>query len=201
MALFLLVLFTLAFAVLHSILARLAVKSRIRRAMSARAYEAFYRIIYNIISVLTFAPIFVVLALNPGPDVWNLTGIWAVLVRIVQVVGLVGLVASLLQIDGWRFLGTKQVLAYLNDELLPLPDEPLTTNGVYGLVRHPLYFFSILVLWFTPSMSASWLVFVIMATGYFIVGSLFEERTMVDLFGEPYRAYQQRIPWMIPFVK
>ncbi|MEM6281410.1 MAG: isoprenylcysteine carboxylmethyltransferase family protein [Chloroflexota bacterium] len=195
------VLFTVNFAVLHSILARLAVKSHIRRAMGDRAYEAFYRLGYNALSVITFAPIFVVLTLYPGPDVWNLTGVWVVVVRVVQLIGMVGLVASLVQIDGGRFLGTKQVMAHLNGDPLPLPDEPLTTSGVYGLVRHPLYFFSILVLWFTPSMSASWLVFVVLATVYFLVGSLFEERTMLELFGEPYREYQQRVPWMLPFVK
>ena len=44
-------------------------------------------------------------------------------------------------------------------------------DGVYGLVRHPLYFFSLLVLWFTPQMTLHWLVFVILATVYFLVGS------------------------------
>ncbi len=201
MTLILLLVFTLVFAVSHSILARLSVKSRIRTRMGDRAYEGLYRITYNVLAVVTFMPIFVVLGLQPGNDVWNLQGFWAVVFRVLQLIGLVGLTTSVLQVDTGRFAGTRQLRAYLSGEPLPLPDEPLRTDGLYGFVRHPLYLFSLLVLWFTPSMTLNWLVFVIAATVYFVVGSLFEERTMVDLFGEPYVQYQRDVPWLIPFLK
>lgn len=201
MTLILLLVFTFVFAVSHSILARLSVKSRIRTRMGDRAYEGLYRITYNVLAVVTFIPIFVVLGLQPGNDVWNLQGFWAVVFRVLQLIGLVGLTTSVLQVDTGRFAGTRQLRAYLSGEPLPLPDEPLRTDGLYGFVRHPLYLFSLLVLWFTPSMTLNWLVFVIAATVYFVVGSLFEERTMVDLFGEPYVQYQRDVPWLIPFLK
>lgn len=189
------------FAVLHSILARQSIKSRVRAAIGERAYEGLYRIGYNIFASISFAPVLVILFLSPGPVVWNLNGIMAVLFRLLQLTGLIGLTVSLLQIDGWRFLGVKQLLAYLNGDPLPLPPEPLKTGGVYALVRHPLYLFSLLVLWFTPSMQLNWLVFVAAATVYFVVGSLFEERTMHQIFGDTYETYRQQTPWMIPFVK
>jgi len=201
MVIFWVVILTVFFAVLHSILARLAIKSRVRAVVGNRRYEAFYRIVYNVLSVITFAPIFGVLYLYPGADVWSMSGAIAIVFRILQLIGLLGLGASLLQIDGGRFLGTKQVQAYLNDAPLPLPDEPLQTGGVYAIVRHPLYLFSLMVLWFTPSMSTSWFAFVVLSTIYFAVGSIFEERTMIEIFGEPYKAYQQDVPWLIPFVK
>ncbi len=201
MIIFWLIVLTVIFAALHSILARLAIKSRIRSAIGERRYEGLYRIAYNILAVVTFAPVLVVLWLEPGAAVWDVGGVAAVVFRVLQLVGVVGLSVSLLQIEGGRFLGTAQLSAYLQGEPLPLPDEPLKTDGVYGLVRHPLYFFSLLVLWFTPQMQLNWLVFVILATVYFLVGSRLEERTMQELFGQAYREYQQRVPWMIPFVK
>lgn len=201
MTLILVIVLTMIFAVLHSILARLAVKSRIRHLIGDRAYEGLYRIVYNAFSVITFTPIFVVLILQPGADVWNISGVLAGVFRVLQLIGLVGLVISLMQIESGRFLGTSQLRAYLNNAPLPLPDEPLRTDGLYGFVRHPLYLFSLMILWFTPSMSANWLVFVVAATLYFAIGSILEERTMLKLFGETYATYQQQVPWIIPFVK
>lgn len=201
MSIILLLLFTVLFAVLHSILARLTVKARVRAAIGERAYEGFYRIGYNIFAVICFAPVMVLLFLEPGPVVWDVSSVGVIVFRALQLTGLIGLTVSVLQIDGWRFVGLKQVRAYFNGDPLPLPPEPLKTNGVYALVRHPLYLFSLLVLWFTPSMQLNWLVFVILATVYFLVGSRFEERTMRKVFGEPYETYRRRTPWMLPFLK
>jgi len=189
------------FGILHSILARLSVKTWLRARVGERAFEGFYRLGYNALSVITFLPVVAVLFLVPGPTVWQVSGIGAWVLRLLQLVGLVGLTVSILQIDGWRFLGVSQLVAYFEGKPLPLPDEPLITSGVYGLVRHPLYLFSLMVLWFTPSMQLAGLAFAVTATVYFVVGSLFEERTMAALFGQPYLDYQQRVPWLFPFVK
>jgi methanethiol S-methyltransferase len=142
-----------------------------------------------------------VLFLMPGEPVWDLSGWWVLVFRLVQAAGLTGLIVSTLQIEGGRFIGTTQAIAYFKGDPLPLPPEPLKLDGVYGFVRHPLYLFSLMVLWFTPTMRMTWLVFVIASTVYFIVGSLFEEHTMRRIFGKPYEEYQQRVPWMIPFFK
>ena len=201
MIVFGLVVATILFAVLHSMLARLAIKARIRQALGERRYEGLYRLGYNFFAVLTLLPVVLVLMLWPGAAVWTVDGWVSWLLRGVQLIGLIGLTMSVLQIEGGRFLGTSQLAAYMRGEPLPLPDEPLTTSGVYGWVRHPLYFFSLLLLWFTPQMTTNWLVFVVLATIYFLVGSLLEERTMVEIFGEQYEAYRQRVPWMVPFIK
>jgi methanethiol S-methyltransferase len=191
----------LVFAALHSIFARLPIKGWVQARIGVRTYEAFYRITYNFVSVVTFIPVLVVLALSDSTPIWTLTGVPAIIFRTLQVIGLLGLTVSIMQIEAMRFVGLSQVRAYLNDDPLPLPPEPLQTEGVYQLVRHPLYFFSLLVLWFTPSMTDISLVFVVSATLYFVLGSLLEERTMEKVIGEPYRTYQQQVPWMFPFVK
>jgi protein-S-isoprenylcysteine O-methyltransferase Ste14 len=74
-------------------------------------------------------------------------------------------------------------------------------NGLYGVVRHPLYFFSMLVLWFMPVMSAAWLGFCIGSSVYFVLGSLLEERKLRRAFGQDYRNYQRQVAWMIPLVR
>jgi protein-S-isoprenylcysteine O-methyltransferase Ste14 len=98
-----------------------------------------------------------------------------------------------------RFAGLRQALTYLRGEPLPLPAEKLQVSGFYGFVRHPLYLFSLLVMWPTPIMTDTFLGFVIGSTLYFILGSRLEERRLAEEFGASYAAYRRRVPWMLPW--
>ncbi|MGH7497193.1 MAG: methyltransferase family protein [bacterium] len=196
-----LILVLLAFGAFHSITAATRVKSFMRSMMGERIYLGWYRLLYNILSIVTLAPAFSLMGIERGQTIWSFDGVLAAVFRAAQLVGVVGLVISLLQIDLLRFFGIKQMMAYFKGDKLPLPDEPLTRKGVYALVRHPLYLFTLMFLWFNPIMTASGLGLVIGATLYFTLGSLLEEQKMVHQFGEEYRSYQQQVPWMIPFLK
>ena len=92
----------------------------------------------------------------------------------------------------------RQLSAYLNGDSLPLADEPLKTDGLYSLVRHPLYLFGLLILWPVTEMSTGYLGLCIGITIYVIVGSWLEERRMLASYGMPYREYCTRVPWLFP---
>ena len=47
-------------------------------------------------------------------------------------------------------------------------------------------------------MSLNWLAFAVSCNVYFFIGSIFEERKLVREFGDAYRAYQQRVPRLLP---
>jgi len=190
-----------AFAVIHSILAQNRVKDAIRARMGECAYLGLYRLLYNILAVLTLAPALIAIAFTPSPIIWCVEGIPAVLLVSLQGIGLIGLTVSLLQTDILRFGGVTQLMAWLSNQPLPLPPESLRTDGVYALVRHPLYLFSLLLLWPMAVMTENLLAFNIAATAYFVIGSIIEERRMVNDFGEPYVRYRQNVPWLFPFVK
>ena len=190
----------IAFGVVHSLTAALVFKALMITLMGQRAYLGLYRLVYNGISVVTFGGIWLYVMLNPGGFIWQVDAPASYAFFIVQGIGVVGLVISMLQIDFMRFAGLSQMVAWLAGKPLPLPAEPFVTNGVYGLVRHPLYLFSLLFLWATPAMSAGWLGLCIGATLYFALGSLWEERKLMRQFGETYRLYRATVPWMIPFV-
>lgn len=191
----------LAFGLLHSILAAIGVKALFVTLLGQRAYLGLYRLFYNSVSVITLAPIAWLLWTNSGEMLWEFSGALGLIWRGLQGIGLIGLLISLLQIDLMRFLGLSQLAAYLNGAPLPLPPEPLSIKGVYALVRHPLYLFSLMLLWFTPQMSAAWLGLSLGSTLYFGLGSWFEERKMLKQFGADYARYQGRVPWMIPFLR
>lgn len=195
------ILSVIVFAVIHSILAQNRVKAGIQAWMGERAYLGLYRIGYNLLAALTLIPALIAIALYPGGVIWSVEGMGAIVMLIVQGFGLVGLTTSLLQTDLLRFGGVTQLLAWLRGDVLPLPAEHLRTDGVYRLVRHPLYLFSLLLLWPMATMTEGWLAFNIAATVYFVVGSIIEERRMIADFGQPYLDYRGRVPWLIPFVQ
>ena len=190
------------FAGLHTLSASKSFKERIRKRVGERTYHGFYRISYNIFALVSLAPVTFSIAYSDN-IIWQIPESQGTLITIVvfiSLIGTVGMVISLLQIDLLRFAGIKQVWAYFKGGELPLKDEPLQRNGLYRYMRHPLYFFALLSIWFVPVMTDSQLLFTIAVTAYFVFGSRWEEQRMVKTFGEDYIEYQQSVPWLIPFV-
>jgi len=74
----------------------------------------------------------------------------------------------------------------------------LTFRGPYRWVRHPLYFFSILMIWCCPDISADRLLFNFLWTTWIIIGTFLEERDLVASFGDAYRHFQRQVPMLIP---
>lgn len=187
----------LLFALAHSILASLRFKNWLSTRLSERTYHGAYRLIYNLVSVVTIAPILLI-TWRSGQVIWELDSSMWHLFDLLQAIGILGVLITLLQTDLGQFSGLSQIIALLRGADLPLPREGLQTKGMYRLVRHPLYFFSLLALWPVYPMTDTLFAFNIMTTLYFAIGSYFEERRMLHLFGEEYAAYQKRVPWIFP---
>lgn len=90
------------------------------------------------------------------------------------------------------FLGTSQL--HSRHTQTPV----LVTSGYYAHMRHPLYFFSTVFLILNPVVTAQWLLLTLFALLYFIIGGLIEERRLLKTFGDEYRTYQLRVPFMLP---
>jgi methanethiol S-methyltransferase len=184
----------------HSLTAARPVKRLVRQAVGERAYAGFYRFVYNVVSLLTFLPVLYVLAFYvPATVIWSVPLPWAWLMLGVQGVGLLGLLISLFYTNAFSFLGLRQVWRYLQG--VPDPDPParFVSTGPYALVRHPLYLFSMLALWFTPVLTLNILLFNLLATLYFWLGSWHEERRLLAEFGRQYRHYQHKVPSFFPW--
>lgn len=186
------------FAVLHSLTAGTWLKERLKTLLGERLVEGWYRLTYNLFAAATFLPVLMLVALLPDRMLYHVGLPWSLLMVSIQVAGIVGLLISLKVTDMGQFLGLRQALAYLRGDPLPLREPPLQVRGMYALMRHPLYFFSLLVIWPVPVMTVNILLFNLGATLYLAVGSLIEERRLEKAYGDAYRAYRRQVPWLIP---
>lgn len=184
----------------HSLTAAKRFKALVHRAVGERAYAGLYRLLYNLVSLLTFLPVLYFMATAVSQRVlWRIPAPWVFGALLVQLAGLVGLLYALWQTDVWSFVGVRQAWRYLRGAAEPEAEPRLVTSGPYGWVRHPLYFFSLLILWFMPVMTVATLLFNVIATLYFWIGSVHEEWRLQATFGAAYEAYRRRVPRLLPW--
>ncbi|MHB8906241.1 MAG: methyltransferase family protein [Melioribacteraceae bacterium] len=190
-------LFTI-FAFSHTWLASLNIKRALVEKIGIKI--AFYRLFYNVSSIVLFL-FFYTLAPKPDVVVYDLHFPFDIITFALQVLSLVGLWWATLPINLEEFAGTAQIGRYMRGEYkVDELDEKqnLKIGGAFKLVRHPIYLFSILFLGFRPTMNLFYLVMFICVVIYFYIGSIYEERKLVELFGDEYKKYQKIVPRMIP---
>lgn len=196
--LIIIILFFGLFGILHSILA----SNKIKKLIKDKAGEkiAFYRLFYNIVSLIAFLA-FYNLAPKPSFTIYDLSYPYDLMVTALQIASLLGLYWAVKYVDVKEFLGLTQIKRYAagNYNTEDLDEKSiLTAKGPYAYSRHPIYFFSILFLLFRPTMDLFYFTMFICIVIYFFVGSFYEEKKLVERFGEEYRNYQRKVPRIIP---
>lgn len=176
--------------VVHSWLASRGVKDYVHSRFGGW-YSRFYRVVYNLFAVISFAPILILVRLQPDRALYVVPGPWLYVMLAGQVAALILLIAALLQTDTAAFIGLRQILQGETASAL-------VTDGFYRWVRHPLYLFGLLILWLTPLMTLNMLIAYASLTVYLIVGAFFEERKLGREFGSAYAAYKARTPMLLP---
>lgn len=184
-----------AFAFHHSLFARTGLKNTVRAAVS----PAMERTLYTWVSSVLF--ILVCWLWRPVPGVlYSVPEPWAWIGYAVQVGGLVLTVVGSRALDVLDLAGVRPVLQ-ARAGATALRHVPLQTHGVYGLVRHPLYFGWLLVVFGAPHMTMTRFVFACVSTVYLAIAIPFEERGLIETFGPDYTRYRAQVRWrMLPFV-
>lgn len=195
--LILILLFTI-FGFIHSLLASL--KSKIFFRNYFGNLIAFYRLGYNLFSLIGLYLIWD-LAPHPSLQIYKLNSPFDYLVLIPQILSLIGIAWCMKYINFKEFLGLNQFDLFLKNQYPESAlDEKYTLRieGPYKYSRHPIYFFSIIFVMFRAEMNLFYLTMFVCFTIYFYIGSIFEEKKMVRLFGDDYKNYQKSVPRILP---
>lgn len=188
----LLAFFWMGYFFLHSALAALTVKDKV--ASTWPQLMPYYRLAYNLLASLLLLPILWLTYHDPGPMLWRWQGAAAWLANGLALAAIVGFLQSLRSYDMQEFLGLRQLqlnLRKVEDQ------EHFHLSPFHRYVRHPWYFFGLVLLW-TRDMNATTLLSGVFITLYLVIGSRLEEKKLLVYHGDTYRRYMERVPGLIP---
>jgi methanethiol S-methyltransferase len=181
-----------AFALHHSLLARARVRARLQTIVPPHLERSLY----------TWSASLLFLGVcwfwRPVPGVaYALTGWgwWAG--AAVQLTGIVVTHLGSSALDPLELAGVRQVSMA---KTAPLPPRgPLLTTGAFAIVRHPIYLGWVLLVFGTPTMTFTRLVFAVVSTAYLVLAVPWEERSLIAAFGGEYLEYRRKVRWrMLP---
>ncbi len=191
----------LLFAAPHSILA----SNRLKSAVAGKfpGFMPFYRLAYNAISLIS---IYLLVRFAPRPDIiiYKIESPLRYFIFALQAFGISGFLYTLWYFDGSELLGLNQVIRKMKGryDVNSLDEESrLMVKGPYRYSRHPLYFFCFFITLAWPKMDLFYFITAVSFVAYFYIGSVYEERKLVERFGDDYRLYQASTGRIFPKLK
>jgi protein-S-isoprenylcysteine O-methyltransferase Ste14 len=185
-------LLSVLFFIQHSVMIRTSFRTQVASILPPHYHPSTYAIASGI--ALTA----VVLLWQPSQTViYRAEGLLRFLARAISLFAVVGFSWGVRALGNFDTFGLVHIKVYLRGKELRPPNFVL--RGPYLWIRHPLYFFMIVLIWSAPDGSLDRLLFDILWTMWIVVGSYLEERDLVAEFGEKYRQYQKTVPMLFPW--
>ena len=178
-----------AFALHHSLFARSGLRGWVGRLVSS----GLERSVYVWVASVLFATVVAAWQTVPGA-IWRLTGPAAGVLSAVQIAGILVTLRASAALDVFSLAGLRQAFGNVAPG-----SAHLVETGLYGLVRHPVYFGWVLMVWPSPAMTGTRFVFAAVSTLYLALAIPFEERSLRGQFGAAYTDYAAKVRWrMLP---
>ena len=183
---------SLLFFIQHSGMVRASFRNRISSSIPSDYHPATYSILSGI--VLT---VVVLLWQTSQTVLFQIQGPLRMLPRVISLLAIAGFIWGVRALRTFDPFGRTPIVARLRGGQLRPPTFDL--GGPYLWVRHPLYFFSLVLIWTAPVVSSDRVLFNVLWTLWIALGSYLEEKDLVAEFGERYRRYQKTVPMLFPW--
>jgi methanethiol S-methyltransferase len=172
------------FGFVHSLLAANWVKDLLK--------NRFYRLLFNLISILTFGGIYLIYTKTPV-ELFFEPPFGFLLSSFLIGLGFGFILAVLYKYNLAEFSGFD---AFQKQKT----DATLATSGFLSYVRHPLYSAIIILMLFVfiAEPSSRNLASGVFFTVYILIGIHFEEKKLIATFGQQYIDYQAKTPRLLP---
>jgi methanethiol S-methyltransferase len=189
-----LVILWVLFYATHTWLASLNIKRKIKGWMGSG--YIWYRLLYTVFSTVFILGILIYSALFTQIELLVKTSTTTYLGYVLASFGTIIIVRSFKSFSKKRFVGLEP-----HDDLEQ--NEDFIASGLHAYVRHPIYSGTALIFlgffMFDPTLASA--VHVVMLFVYLPFGIYFEEKKLIEIYGEKYLQYKNRVSSLIPFRK
>lgn len=179
---------------LHSALVTITVTDYMKQKLGYQ--YRFYRLFYNIVSLVTFIPLLYYSISRRGPLIFRWEGSLVIVKYLLLVMSIYLFVAGARHYSLLQFLGIHQIKTGQTGPALS-EYNVFDATGILGAVRHPWYTGGIMIIWVSDIYLSSLLNNIVISV-YFVIGAFLEERKLLLEFGEQYREYQRNVSMFIP---
>ena len=134
-----------------------------------------------------------------GAVIWQIESeIGVYVIRAIAAFGWLFLFFATFMINHFELFGLRQTFDPMQGKSAPAATFKM--SGFYKIVRHPIQTGVLIGVWAVPVSTASHLVFAAGISAYIFIGLYFEEKDLIQEFGETYLDYMQRVKRVIPFI-
>lgn len=179
------------FFIQHSLMIRKGFRARLSNIVPSYCNDAIFTLASSI--VLTG----VAILWQPSTVLHELQGVTRWTARGIFFIGIIGIGLGVKALKSFDPYGSTPIRDHFHKK--PRRPQKFSIRGPYLWMRHPLYFFVLLLVWACPDLTLDRLIFNFLWTVWIIVGTVLEEKDLVSVFGGDYRQYQKRVPMLIPW--